>query len=92
MDLKPFFDQYLRYASLPVLEYRIEGDDLLYRFSADVDDFRMPVKIKSANKGVWLYGTTEWQKTAIERVGSEELVIDPNFLVGLKQLKSEGHR
>ncbi len=45
MNLKPFFDQYLRDARIPVFEYYIKGNDLSYRWTNCVRGFDMPLKI-----------------------------------------------
>jgi aminopeptidase N len=52
MDLNYFFDQYFRKASLPKLLVSIQkkGDDVKahYRWSAEVEGFKMPVKVSVA--------------------------------------------
>ena len=45
MDLKPFFDQYLRDSRIPVFEYRIQDGMLLYRWTNCVNNFNMPINI-----------------------------------------------
>lgn len=51
-DFTGFFDQYLRHASPPILEYRTskKGMDtkLEYRWKVDVDQFWMPVEVVSS--------------------------------------------
>jgi len=65
-DYTYFFDQYLRYTSLPRLEVVLtsRGDSLSarYRWRADVSDFRMPVKatVSGGTYGV-LRPTSSWQ-------------------------------
>ncbi|OYZ49341.1 MAG: peptidase M1, partial [Sphingobacteriales bacterium 24-40-4] len=49
-NLTKIFDQYLRYAQIPVLEYKLEGNQLSYRWQAEVADFDMPIRIKRGNK------------------------------------------
>lgn len=49
-DLKPFFDQYLRYPQLPVFEYRLTKAKhhqlhLQYHWVADVPGFNMPLRV-----------------------------------------------
>jgi aminopeptidase N len=47
MELKPFFDEYLRHATLPVLELRFDAGKgtVSYRWKADEAGFAMPVKV-----------------------------------------------
>ena len=45
IDLKPFFDQYLRTIKIPTLEYKLENNNLLYRWSNVVDGFSIPVNV-----------------------------------------------
>lgn len=46
INLKPVFDQYLRYKNLPVLEFAVIDDQLNARWIADAKDFSMPVPSK----------------------------------------------
>jgi len=64
-DLRPVFQQYLYYASLPVLQVRGEGDNVSYRWQADVEDFDMPLKVRF-NGGVHtIHPTSEWQSESL---------------------------
>jgi len=45
MDLSKIFDQYLRTADIPILEYKVNEGGLEYRYTNVVDDFGMPLKI-----------------------------------------------
>ena len=65
-DLDSFFDQYFKHPDLPVLELRLatDGDDLVirYRWRADVDDFRMPVRVTTApDRFETIAPTADWQ-------------------------------
>lgn len=60
LDLKAFFDQYLRTKNVPVLELKKEGEYYLYRYVDIVDDFAMPLQIE--NSELILYPTKEWKK------------------------------
>jgi len=66
MDLDYFFDQYLRHARLPVLEYSRKKKLVRYRWVADVKDFRMPVKATvSRDVFSWIYPAAEWQELTV---------------------------
>ncbi|MDZ7695162.1 MAG: M1 family aminopeptidase [Balneolaceae bacterium] len=46
IDFSKVFDQYLRHAGIPTLQYYIEENQVFYRWQADVDTFNMPVEVK----------------------------------------------
>lgn len=50
MNLKTFFDQYLRDVRIPVFEYFIKGDSLTFRWNNCVPGFNMPLKIYVSGK------------------------------------------
>ena len=56
-DLGYFFDQYFRHANIPTLAIQTskEGDSITarYRWEADVDNFRMPIKVTTAPGMGW---------------------------------------
>ena len=84
-DLSKVFDQYLRTTKIPVLEYKIQGDKISYRWNNCVTEFAMPVKLKIADE--WLYPTTDWKQTN----GTADLInnfdIDKNFYIIVKKVK-----
>ncbi|MFD1095344.1 M1 family metallopeptidase [Salegentibacter chungangensis] len=61
-DLSPMFDQYLRHSALPVLQLKEEDDNVLYRWKADVENFKMPVDVFVDGKEIRLNATDKWQK------------------------------
>src|SRR5688572_8848077 len=44
-DLAKIFDQYLRTTGIPVLEYKIKGDNMSYRWTRCITGFNMPVRL-----------------------------------------------
>ena len=60
-DLAPFFDQYLRYPTLPILQLKHDGKKLHYRWETAVDKFNMPVGVTIDGKEMRLNATNEWQ-------------------------------
>ncbi|UJH67734.1 M1 family metallopeptidase [Allomuricauda sp. SCSIO 65647] len=85
-DLSAFFNQYLRSTMIPVLEYRIKGKALEYRYSDVVEGFDMPVKVKIHDRQVWLFPKTEWQLYQDAVSPQSEIVIDRNFYIKTKGL------
>ncbi|UPT70803.1 MAG: M1 family metallopeptidase [Flavobacterium sp. JAD_PAG50586_2] len=60
MNLTPVFNQYLRHAAIPELEYRINKGKLQFRWKADESKFAMPVDVKIKNKKARIYPTINW--------------------------------
>ncbi|NQZ44420.1 MAG: M1 family metallopeptidase [Flavobacteriaceae bacterium] len=80
-DLSAFFNQYLRTAMVPVLEYRQEGKALEYRYQNIVKDFDMPVKVKIGGKEQWVFPKADWTSHP-EAVGrNAEFEVDRNFYI-----------
>ena len=82
IDLSKVFDQYLRSTNIPVLEYRVNGGTLSYRWTNVVQGFDMPVRV-SAPRAAWtlIKPTTEWKTMSFT---GKELVVDENFYVTAK--------
>ncbi len=80
-DLSPFFDQYLRATMIPVLEYRIKGKELHYRWANCVEGFDMPVKVWLNEEEQWLAPAAgKWKQQKI-RGGWKSFSLDRNFYV-----------
>jgi len=86
-DLSKIFDQYLRTKNIPVLEYKIKGDRVYYRWANCVKDFNMPVKMADGGH-TWLYPTTKWKNvSATQDFLDNEMKADRNFYVEMKEVK-----
>ncbi|MCH4823527.1 M1 family metallopeptidase [Gramella lutea] len=81
VDLQPVFDQYLRHASLPVLQLRQGDDKILYRWKADVSYFRMPVDVIIDEEEIRLNATPEWQSYETGEELDEFQVNDLEFYI-----------
>ena len=86
LDLTPFFNQYLRSIEIPTLEYKVENDVLIYKWTAVVKDFKMPLKVFINQEPTWIYPTSEIQKKSLTYKKST-LEIDPNFYVYSKKIQ-----
>jgi len=87
VDLKPIFDQYLRNAALPVLEFKKIRNRYYYRWKADVENFEMPVDVFINEKEVRLNPTATWQKLP-HRVSKEDIKVnDLKFYVEINFLE-----
>jgi aminopeptidase N len=45
IDLSKVFDQYLRTTKIPLLQYRVEGNKLSFKYDRVVDGFDMPIRV-----------------------------------------------
>ncbi|MCF6403087.1 carboxypeptidase-like regulatory domain-containing protein [Chitinophaga filiformis] len=80
-DYTWFFDQYLKYTSLPKLEISLKekGNNvqLTYRWQADVPGFRMPVKVTVARgRFGFIYPTTDWQTMTLKQMREDDFEVD----------------
>jgi len=85
-NMSKIYDQYLRFAQIPILEYKQQGNQVSYRWQADVKDFDMPIRIKRGNKMEWINPETEWKKIKMNAAFSPDTL---NFYIGLKQIETE---
>ncbi len=77
MDLKPFFDQYLRRTAVPVLELKFDAvkGELAYRWKADEPGFAMPIKAGDAAHWTLLHPVTSQWKTMPWTKSAEEFSV-----------------
>ncbi|WP_188442870.1 M1 family metallopeptidase [Planktosalinus lacus] len=79
-DLTEFFNQYLRDDRIPVVEFKINENELSFRYSEIIDGFDMPVRVYINDELQWIYPKAEWTVKTFENPVNS-LVLDPNFLV-----------
>ncbi|HET6768414.1 MAG TPA: M1 family metallopeptidase [Chitinophagaceae bacterium] len=84
-DLSKIFDQYLRTTMIPVLEYKVSGDNISYRWANCVKGFNMPVKISGSAE--WLNAGEEWKSVTLTAdLRRNGLKIDRSFYITLKKV------
>ncbi|MDP9203786.1 MAG: M1 family metallopeptidase [Gemmatimonadota bacterium] len=87
LTLNKVFDQYLRTTKIPVLEYKLEGPRLSYRWNNVVRGFAMPVKVTtSPGTYTWIRPTESWKSSMVKLSRPEDFHIDDNFYVVLRDL------
>ncbi len=86
LDLKPFFNQYLRTALIPVFESEVEGNTLKYRYGNVVDDFTMPLIVIVNDSEVWLTPITHWQTKTFD-FKPETVKVKKDFYVETENIK-----
>ena len=79
IDLSAFFNQYLRTTMIPILEYKVVGDIITYRYVNIVADFDMPVRVLIGEKEQWLFPTANWKTEEIANVNT--LQFDKNIYI-----------
>ncbi|MEO7264505.1 MAG: M1 family metallopeptidase [Ferruginibacter sp.] len=84
--LSKIFDQYLRTSKVPVLEYKLDGKKLLYRWSNVVEGFDMPLKISLDGLTFqWIKVATSWKRLKVGKdYDQTKFLIDSNFYVTSK--------
>ena len=87
INLSKVFDQYLRTTKVPTLEYKLEGQQLSYRWTNVVPGFAMPIKVTtSPGKLSWIRPTERWKTTTVRLNRPEDFRVDDNFYVVAKDL------
>jgi aminopeptidase N len=80
LDLKLFFDQYLRDIRIPVFEYNIKGKELSFRWNNCIHGFNIPVKVEVAGESMTL-NPTERFTTIQLKSDKAALKVDPGWYV-----------
>jgi len=85
-DLTAFFNQYLRTTKIPLLEYKIKKKEIKYRYTNNVIDFDMPIRIFVKRKEYWLFPSSKWNTKKLKIKSSSDIKIDSNFYINTKEL------
>ncbi|WP_055437596.1 M1 family metallopeptidase [Lacinutrix algicola] len=85
LDLKTFFNQYLRSIKIPILEYNVEGKNLNYKWTNTVEGFKMPIQIEINGVTQWISPTLENQTLKLNSKDSK-IKVNSNFYVTAKVL------
>lgn len=81
LDLRPFFNQYLRDTRIPVFEYAVIGYELTYRWGNCIRGFNMPLKIFVAGKEMNIKPTTAFTTIKIDTENAV-VAVDQDYYVG----------
>ncbi|HEX9940178.1 MAG TPA: M1 family metallopeptidase [Longimicrobium sp.] len=92
IDFGKVFEQYLTTTMIPVLEYRVTGDGVQYRWARVVPGFDMPVRVLAGTGGETLRPTTEWQtapaSVAAAARAAGGLRVDENYYVTVRNVNA----
>ncbi len=86
INFSKVFDQYLRTTQIPVLEYKVEGYTLSYRYTNCIKGFTMPLKINFKTTQ-WIKPTGEWKTVSFYPEGDNTFSADDNFYVKTKKIE-----
>ncbi len=65
LNLKGIFDQYLRTTKIPLLQYKIKGKRIEYRWMDNVSNLMLPIKVslgKTNSSEQWIIPSSKWKK------------------------------
>lgn len=94
-DVKPIFYQYIKYADLPVLQYKIikQGaqEVIMVRWQASADGFNLPIEVTNEEGGEWMKinPTQDWQPIDLEVKSQKKplKIRDKKYYVNVEQVK-----
>lgn len=88
LQLKSFFDQYLRDTRLPKLSFKIKGKKLEYKWSDTQSSFNMPINISTDGGKNWKIIQPEAQSwKTLKTKGIQSVMIDEDYYVLSEELK-----
>lgn len=85
IDFSKVFDQYLRTVQIPVLEYKLEGNKLSYRYTDCIKGFDLPLKVMF-NTEQWIRPTESWKSLRLSPGGDNKFSVDANFYIKTKKV------
>lgn len=83
----PFFNQYLKYADVPTLEYRWSKKNLELRWKAEAEGFRMPLIYETPSEGQKrvLVTANEWTTVPMSKADFKELKLRDDLMLFLSK-------
>ncbi len=81
ISLQPFFDQYLRSATIPILSYGVQEERLFYRWINAKPGLEIPVKIFIDDEPIWITVGNNMRSKKLES-NPEDIRMDKNFYMG----------
>jgi len=88
MDLKPFFDQYLRDIRIPVFEYFVRDKKLSFRWNNCVRGFNMPLKIYISGVEKNIVPASRFTTIDLDS-DNAVIVVDSNYYVAALNMTGE---
>jgi aminopeptidase N len=82
MNLKSFFNQYLRDTRIPVFEYSVKGNDFIFRWNNCVPGFNMPLKIYISGKEQIVKPTPFLTSLKLD-IENAVIKVDPEYYIAI---------
>ena len=83
LDLSKVFDQYLRTTQIPVLESKVENNQLIYRWIECVPDFNLKIRLLN---GQWIQPSSTWKILDQSIFKIQDFKPDTNFYIIYRSL------
>jgi aminopeptidase N len=83
-DLTAFWEQYLRTTMVPLIEYRIDGNELAFRYRDIVDGFDMPLIALINGREKWIFPKADWKVVEWDK-DIRDFDIKTDFYVAVRQ-------
>jgi aminopeptidase N len=84
LDLRSFFNQYLRDSRIPTFEYKCKNKSLTYRWTNCASDFNMPIKLQLNGVEQWFKATVDWTNIS---TNVKKIEVDKDFYVNVYRSK-----
>ncbi|SHN37694.1 M1 family metallopeptidase [Mucilaginibacter sp. OK098] len=84
-NLSPLFDQYLKYRSIPILNFMETGGKLYVRWISDVKGFNMPVRVKlKGGEYQFITPSTRFKPVEVSGATKSNIEVDTfNYYIGV---------
>ncbi len=90
INFSKFFDQYLRTANIPTLEYKITGHAVSFRLTNAVEGLELRIKIsvgKQSGSEQWIKASHAWQTLALaDWYDQKTFNVNPHFYLQVKKI------
>jgi aminopeptidase N len=87
INLSKVFQQYLTTTMIPMLEYRLDGQTLAYRWANVIPGFDMPVRVTTADSSyAFIKPTAAWKTMRVSLSSPAAFKVDENFYVTAKDM------
>jgi aminopeptidase N len=88
VDLTKIFVQYQETVMIPVLEYRVTGDSLSYRWTEVIPGFDMPVDlVLPGGQSQRIHPTESWQTMKSPIAAGAELEVNEEYYVQVQRVE-----
>ena len=84
--MSKIFDQYLRTTKIPLLHFKIEGKNLLFKYERVVDGLAMPLRVEINGKEIVITPNQTMQKMTLpEEI--KTFAVNRNFYIESEAIK-----